>query len=68
MKSINWDVRCLHNILGQKLVNFYSDDSLKPSENLEKGKRPGKANKRKLTKLNANQQQILWNLPHSSAT
>jgi hypothetical protein len=51
---------------GQKLVDFYSEDSLKPLEDLEKGRRPKKA-KKTLTKLNAAQQNILWNLSHSSA-
>jgi hypothetical protein len=51
---------------GQELVDFYSEDVVKPSEDLEKGRQQGKA-KKKLTKLNAAQQRILWNLPHSSA-
>ena len=46
---------------GQKLVDFNSKNSLKPLEDLEKGRRPRKA-KKTLAKLNAAQQNILWNL------
>ena len=51
---------------GQQLVDFYSDDSLKPSDELERKKRQGKP-KKKLAKLSAAQQKLLWSLPHSSA-
>jgi hypothetical protein len=51
---------------GQQLVDFYSEDSLKQSQDLQKDKRHGKTKKR-LIKLNAGLQKILWNLPHSSA-
>ena len=43
---------------GQELVNFYSEDALKPSGDLEKSKRQRKA-KKKLTMLNASQQRLL---------
>jgi hypothetical protein len=51
---------------GQQLIDFYSEDILKPSEDIEKRKKLGKAKKR-LTKLNVILQKILWNLPHSCA-
>ena len=51
---------------GQQLVDFYSEDSSKPSDDIEKVRRKGKA-KKMMTKLNAAQQQKLWNLPHSCA-
>jgi hypothetical protein len=51
---------------GQQLIDFYSEDILKPSEDIEKRKKLGKAKKR-LTKLNIILQKILWNLPHSCA-
>jgi hypothetical protein len=50
---------------GQKLVDFYSEDSLKPSDDLQRRKK-GKA--KTLTKLNAVQQKLLWNLSHSTAS
>ena len=51
---------------GQDLVHFYSDDSLKSVDNAQKPikKRKGK---KKVTQLNDRIQQMLWNLPHSSA-
>jgi hypothetical protein len=51
---------------GQQLVDFYSEDTLKITEDFEKSKKR-KSAKRKLTKLTVNQQKVLWNLPHSSA-
>ena len=50
---------------GQQLVDFYSEDSLKPSNELEKNKRNGKPKKR-LAKLSAGHQKMLWSLPHAS--
>ena len=52
---------------GQQLIDFYSEDILKPSEDIEKRKRLGKAKKSRPTKLNIVLQKILWNLPHSCA-
>jgi hypothetical protein len=51
---------------GQQLVDFYSEDSSKSSDDIEKVRRKGKA-KKMSTKLNAAQQEKLWNLPHSCA-
>jgi hypothetical protein len=51
---------------GQQLIDFYSEDTLKPSEDLGKGRRQGKAMKTS-AKLTATQQKTLWNLSHSSA-
>ncbi|KAF8713067.1 hypothetical protein AX14_012989 [Amanita brunnescens Koide BX004] len=51
---------------GQQLIDFYSEDTLKPSEDIEKSKKP-RGVKKRLIKLNIAHQRILWNLPHSSA-
>jgi hypothetical protein len=51
---------------GQQLVDFYSEDILKPIDDMEKSKKYIKSKKR-LTKLNIEHQKVLWNLPHSSA-
>jgi hypothetical protein len=48
---------------GQKLVDFYSEDTLKPSECIEKRRKA----KKRLTKLSIAHQKILWDLPHSTA-
>ena len=53
---------------GQQLIDFYSEDTLKPSENLEKRNKVGKMARKRLTKLDIANQKILWNLSHSSAS
>jgi hypothetical protein len=52
---------------GQELFEFFSDDTLKSLDDLEKGKKSHLKVKKKLTKLTMMQQRILWSLPHSSA-
>ena len=51
---------------GQELIDFFSEDALKSSEDM---KRPSKAQKAKkrITKLTENVQKLLWDLPHSAA-
>ena len=51
---------------GQQLIDFYSEDTSRPSEDFKREK-GGKVKKRFTTKLDIACQEILWNLPHSSA-
>jgi hypothetical protein len=53
---------------GQQLIDFYSEDTLKPSEDLGKRNKLGKMGKKRLIKLDIAHQKILWNLSHSSAS
>ena len=51
---------------GQQLIDFYSEDTSRPSGDFKREK-GGKVKKRFTTKLDIACQEILWNLPHSSA-
>ena len=50
----------------QELVDFFSDDTLKSAEDMNKNSKQQR-NKIKITKITDKLQKILWQLPHSSA-
>ena len=51
---------------GQELVDFFSDDAIRSTENMNR-LRKSQRNNKKVTKLTERLQKLLWELPHSAA-